>query len=245
MLFQYNMIRRGLTALLILGVRQCESQRPGMSRGRDSHVFFSILPYNLLLIIRLFRGVLQGITKKTKTMKKFFMIACAVCLAMNLSAQTMNLGTNNATPSVQTEEDAQPKGGASVEYHEYDGGFGGGINFIFDHIVLDFNIRNGEVAGYDNELWCVGAGGNYRHWISKSFFIEGQGGLAYYHRETTFKEKTVASINKLGLYATPRAGLKIGKTWGITVGYRFDFIDFKFDNISDRGHFTVGFSWIM
>ncbi len=178
-------------------------------------------------------------------MKKFFMLACAVCLAMNLSAQTMNLGTNNATPSAQTEEDAQPKGGASLEFHEYEGGFGGGVNFIIDNLLMDFNIRSGEVAGYDTGLWSAGLGGNYRHWVSKSFFIEGQGGLAYYNTETKLKGKKVAGLNKFGLFVTPRAGFKIGKTWGITAGFRFDFIDFKFDNISDRGHFTVGVSYIM
>lgn len=35
--------RRGLTALLILWRRQCESLRPGISESSNSHVFFRIL----------------------------------------------------------------------------------------------------------------------------------------------------------------------------------------------------------
>ena len=42
---------RGLAALLILGMGQCEGLRSGMGESRNSHAF--LFPYNILLCVPL------------------------------------------------------------------------------------------------------------------------------------------------------------------------------------------------
>ncbi len=179
-------------------------------------------------------------------MKKFFMMACAVCLAMSANAKNVTDGieSTNAEVSAQTEANARLNVG-TLEYNEVEGGFGLGMNLSIKHIVFDFAMTYGDTGGYETKGWSVGLGGAYRHWLNKTFYIEGQGGLAFYNSKTEHKGQKVSSGSDFGVFLTPRIGAKIGKNWGFTAGYRWDFPDFKFDNIGDRGHFTVGFSWII
>ncbi len=179
------------------------------------------------------------------------MMACAACLAMSVNAQkvmTDDIEGTNAAVSAQAEADALPKVVGSFEYHEEEGGMGLGYSIAYNYVVLNFTTKFGEVAGYDTSSWDIGLGGVYRHWFNKSFFIEGQGGLAYYNSKLEYGGKEVASGSDFGIFLAPRVGLNVVKLWGVTfgltAGYRWDFPEFKFDNIGDRGHFTVGFTFI-
>ncbi len=181
-------------------------------------------------------------------MKRVLLLTGAIFFALSASANKLVIMEDEETSkpeATKVEEKKLPKGGASAEFHQVDGGFGMGLNMIFGHIVVDGGMTFGESDGIDSEGWFVGAGGNYRCWLGKMFFIEGMGGVAYYHSKQESDGKELSSGGEFGAFLSPRVGLKFGKTWGITGGYRWDFPEFKFDNFGDRGHFTVAVNFFM
>ena len=186
-------------------------------------------------------------------MKKLFLSAfLATALLSGANAQTVisnDYGspiTGAAGQQVGESSEEQPLGGFDLSYQALDGGFGMGLTWVFNSLVLNFSWLAGDTDKYieKNEGWRAGVGFNYRHWLSDFLYIEGQAGLEYSHVTVKIKGGDSESDGNLGLFVTPRVGiplLTIGDAkWGIVAGYRWDFNKFKFKKEYTDDYFTIG-----
>lgn len=190
-------------------------------------------------------------------MRKLILLIGVFCLAMETYSQS---DVNNTEPVTETKsshgtkeagESVKLDSGIGFDYMAIENTSGGfGINLIFDGFLLNFKTVKGDTDSYvtKNKSWGVGIGGNRRCWLSKYFFVEGQFGVEYVHSSLKYKvdkNKTTKDSNgDLGLFVTPRIGIKLGKGLGIVAGYRCDFAKFKFNKENTSDYFTVGISWI-
>lgn len=214
-------------------------------------------------------------------MKKVFIALIGFALtfaSMSVKAQVVvqdNINEGNQTSKVSpNDKDDIEQKNSSVEfdYLAVEKGYGLGVNFVFNHILLTYATTSGnENNEYLKNVsgWYIGLGYNYRYYFSKSFFIEGRAGVAYYHG--SYEYKTTTSSNKtrnaplqygkdktsstkwekesngeVGMFISPRIGLKLFKIWGndlnIVAGYRWDFQKFKFKKENTADYFTAGIS---
>ncbi len=179
-------------------------------------------------------------------MKKVFLVVCALCLALNASAQEISAGAEetNAT-ATQAPEEKPSKGAGTLEYRQVDGGFGVGMNLTNYGFVFDLSYLSGGTDGVDMISYNVGFGGNYRVWLGKTAYLDLQAGLAFYSSSLKIEgAKSSTSDTSLGLFATPRLGVKLGENVAITAGYRWDFPEFKFEDLGDKGQFTIGLTYV-
>ena len=65
---------------------------------------------------------------------------------------------------------------------------------------------------------------------------------------STVKSKTTddkASDSNLGLFITPRLGIKLFNNCTLVAGYRWDIDEFKFKKEYTVDYFTLGLNWVM
>ena len=152
-------------------------------------------------------------------------------------------------------ESADLTSGCSFDYLGIEDAFGLSYNLIFNHLLLNFRMVSGDTNSVvtSNEAWSAGVGYNYRYWLAKSLYIEGQAGVEYAHATLEYKDsnrKTVKDSNgDFGLFLSPRIGLNLFKLWdcdwGVVAGYRWDFNKFKFSKEYTSDYFTIGLSIVM
>jgi LysM repeat protein len=136
-----------------------------------------------------------------------------------------------------------------IQYHAIDNGWGVGLDYAGNYFILGFDYLFGKTndvvttnMGYE---FYIGA--NYRYHITDFLYIEGRVFGGYYHWEAKYKkgyEDMGLEDNKANEFfvgVSPRIGLKYGM-FGISGGYRWDWIkaNFKKENCLDR--FNVGIS---
>lgn len=183
-------------------------------------------------------------------------------------------GENQVSNNVTNTKDEIEQKNSSVEfdYLNIEKGFGLGMNFVFNHILVTCATNSGnENNDYFRNAsgWYAGLGYNYRYYFSNSFFIEGRAGVAYYHGSYEYKTETSSnktrnaplqlgkdktsstkwekeSNGEFGMFISPRIGLKLFKIWGndlnVVAGYRWDFQKFKFKKENTADYFTAGIS---
>ena len=152
-------------------------------------------------------------------------------------------------------ESADLTSGCSFDYLGIEDAFGLSYNLIFNHLLLNLRMVSGDTNSTvtSNESWSVGVGYNYRYWLAKSLYIEGQAGVEYAHATLKYKDdnkKIVKDSNgDFGLFLSPRIGLNLFKLWdcdwGVVAGYRWDFNKFKFSKEYTSDYFTIGLSVVM
>lgn len=193
-------------------------------------------------------------------MRKLILLIGVFCLAMETYSQS---DVNNTEPVKEKKysygtkaagESVKLNSGIGFDYMAINSG-GFGFNLIVDNFLINFKTIMGDTDSYvtKNESWGIGLGGNRRYWLTKFFFVEGQAGVEYVHTSLEYKvdkNKTTKDSNgDLGLFVTPRIGIKLGKFLGsqigIVAGYRCDFAKFKFNKEYTSDYFTVGFSCII
>jgi len=194
-------------------------------------------------------------------MKKLFLSAI-MALTMGAVAQAQIVSSTSRGINSQPQEEKKTTtnensgGGFNFDFLGVEKGWGLGMDFGFSHFLIGWGMMNGETNDYvtDNSAFDVHIGGMYRYFIPNSpVYIEGRAlfGVNF----GTLKYKTVSGYSKYGtaryttnknnstdvfLGLTPRIGVNIFKNVGISVGYRWDFVKFKFDKESTRKFFTVG-----
>ena len=192
-------------------------------------------------------------------MKKLFVFASALAFASTVGAQkvvTDDIHGTKVTEMESTNHGTNPetnykRNGAGLEYFGVDGGFALNLNFkILDYLSFGCYFGSGETNEYvkENSTWGLNLGGHYRYWFGKYLFAEAEGGLVYGHAKVK-SEYVEASNGNIGLYLTPRIGLKLCKLWGtdlaVVAGYRWHFSEFKFSKENIGDFFTVGLAWVM
>lgn len=198
-------------------------------------------------------------------MKRFFSLAVfVIAFVFYAHAQIVNANDNNIRvkgedgKNVVTKSDGNNEHGQSgfdLSYLAVENGFGLGFSMIFNYVVVNFSGIIGDTDKYitKNNAWRAGIGGNYRYWFVNFLYAEGQAGVEYSHASIEYKidknNKEKDSDGNVGLFVTPRIGLKLFKLWdidwGITAGYRWDFNKFKFDKDHTDKYFTIGISATM
>jgi len=197
-------------------------------------------------------------------MKRFLSLAVlTIAFGISTHAQIVNANDNNSQVKsedgqsviMNSDKEEQGRSGLDFSYHAVKNGFGLGFSMIFDYVVVNFSGIIGDTDKYitKNDAWRVGLGGNYRYWIANFLYAEGQAGVEYSHASLEYKidknNKEKESDGNVGLFVTPRIGLKLlklwGINWGITVGYRWDFNKFKFDKEYTDDYLTIGISATM
>ena len=186
-------------------------------------------------------------------MKKLFLSAfMATAFLFGASAQTV-ITNDYGSPitgadgqSVSDSDDEREVGSFDLSYQAISGGFGMGITWVFNYLVINASFLSGDTDKYieKNEGWRAGIGANYRHWLADFIYIEGQAGVEYSHSTIKMKGGDKNSDGDVGLFVTPRVGipfLNIANTkWGIVAGYRWDFNKFKFKKENTDDYFTIG-----
>lgn len=175
----------------------------------------------------------------------------------------------STTPNASSEnlQKTQSQGSYDVDYLFIEKGGGIGMNLIFKNVILGATYRWGDKPEgvTENSAWGAYIGGHYRHWISKSFYVEGNAGLQYLHGTFEHRVETgtedrysptlghytvtthgteKVSNGEFGLFLTPKIGYSFGK-WSIAAGYRWDFNEFKFSKDYTNDYFTLGVSLLM
>lgn len=199
-------------------------------------------------------------------------------MAFGASAQEADSGNRAIALGDSTQTTASqaiPDGaafGSVMEYQGYDGGWGRELNFRYKYVLVDFDNLSGETNSTitENSGWNIIAGGNYRQWFGKWFYVEGSAGLDYFHRtiETRVAYSTTRAPpnnfgasgsatkytyqkdknGEFGLFVNPRVGVKLfnfksGGSMGLTASYRRDFLKFKFKKANTTDYFTVGIAF--
>lgn len=159
---------------------------------------------------------------------------------------------NNETNDIYSQESKsneieQTQGGMDVQYHAIENGWGIGLNYVISGFVLGFDYLFGKKNDYirNNGGMEFYIGGNYRYRIIENFYVEGRVLAGYYYWKTEYNSKTNLendSANKLYLGLSPRIGLQFG-SWAISAGYRWDYIDFKFDKDHCLDRFNIGLTF--
>lgn len=198
-------------------------------------------------------------------MKRILSLAVlAIAFIISANAQTAYANDNNSQAKIEDgqsvitnsdDKNEKSRSGMDFSYHAVENGFGLGFSMIFDYVVLNFSSISGDTDKYitKNDAWRAGLGGNYRYWIANFIYAEGQAGIEYSHASLEYKidskNKKKESDGNIGLFVTPRIGLKLFKLWdidwGVTAGYRWDFNKFKFDKEHTDDYFTIGISATM
>ena len=197
-------------------------------------------------------------------MKKITLVVFGLfCMLSSTQAQKViktdvNRTETTSKPTNGTEaagESADLTSGCSFDYLGIEDAFGLSYNLIFNHLLLNFRMVSGDTNSVvtSNEAWSAGVGYNYRYWLAKSLYIEGQAGVEYAHATLEYKDsnrKTVKDSNgDFGLFLSPRIGLNLFKLWdcdwGVVAGYRWDFNKFKFSKEYTSDYFTIGLSIVM
>jgi hypothetical protein len=133
------------------------------------------------------------------------------------------------------------------QYHGVEHGWGLSLDYVFKYFVLGFNYNWGETNDYikTNNGMEYYVGGNYRYHIVKQFYVEGRMLAGWYNWNTKIKTGKSSSdevnTNKAFIGINPRIGLDFDG-WGISAGYRWDYVDFKFDKDHKFDRFTIGIS---
>ena len=169
-------------------------------------------------------------------MKRLVMAICALCLTFNcVKAQSENSNEETALENSLT-----------LEYQAIENAFGMGFNLVAKHFALNFSWIEGETNSYveKNSGWKLGAGYNQRYWLNKSIYVEGTAGIQYAHGKVKTTGGEEESNGNLGLFATPKIGIKLftlnDQVWGVQAGYRWDFSEFKFSKEYTADYFTIG-----
>lgn len=197
-------------------------------------------------------------------MKKITLVVFGLfCMLSSTQAQKViktdvNRTETTSKPTNGTEaagESADLTSGCSFDYLGIEDAFGLSYNLIFNHLLLNFRMVSGDTNSVvtSNEAWSAGVGYNYRYWLAKSLYLEGQAGVEYAHATLEYKDsnrKTVKDSNgDFGLFLSPRIGLNLFKLWdcdwGVVAGYRWDFNKFKFSKEYTSDYFTIGLSIVM
>lgn len=169
-------------------------------------------------------------------MKRLVMAICALCLTLNC-VKAQNSTSDQEEPLL---------GGVSVEYQAIENSFAAGFNIVYNHFALCLSMMEGDTNSYvtKNSGWRAGLGYNYRYWLNKSIYVEGTAGVQYSHSKIEYQDEEGESGGNLGLFATPKVGVKLftwgDYTWGIQAGYRWDFNKFKFSKAYTADYFTIG-----
>lgn len=214
---------------------------------------------------------------KTKWLKRVALLATGLGLSLGINAQNNLLGSTgaitNKTDTTGISAPQQPKEQLNsfiAEYVGIDGGWGYGMSIRLKHVMVGYDFLFGETNSTvtENNAWNISAGGNYRHWLGKRFFMEGTAGLGYFHNTLEYKvasgtetyyifgkpysrTKYTSEKNKngeIGLFINPRIGIKLfnftkaGLSCALTVSYRWNFLKFKFKKEYTQDYFTVGLS---
>ena len=190
-------------------------------------------------------------------MKKILFFACALFVAATADAQKVITDDVNRTTTTQTstahghdEEVNHMNSGTGVDYMAIEEGFGIGLNFAFDYLLIDLSFGSADNDYIDVSTWSAGLGGQYRYWFNKWLYIEGRAGVQYLHATAKIKGGDEEEKNvEFGLFLTPRLGVKLfnigGDYLSLVGGYRWDFNEFKFKKDYTRDYFTIGLSWVM
>ncbi len=209
-------------------------------------------------------------------MKKYLLSALAV-LVMGLSANAQTVISNDYG-STTTEKSAGNQtshvdeieyrySGMDYSYVGMEDAWGIKMNFLIKGFLAGYKFIFGKTDNYltTNDVWTIDLGYNYRHWLSKSFYIEGRAGLQYIHTNLEYKTTTRAgyytkysnmyqkkssssekiSEGNVGLFLAPRIGLALGNSFAISAGYEWNFLEFNFDKAHTLDYFTVGISILM
>lgn len=196
-------------------------------------------------------------------MRKILVAMCALSLALGAKAQKVVEDDVNRTETTTTDtshgtdsEVNYMNSGTNIEYYGIDGGFGMGFDCIFNYLMFTGSFRSGETNSIvtENSAWSAGIGGHNRYWIGKRFYIEGNAGVEYVHATMKTKvytkkyETEKASDGDFALFLHPHIGLRLFKLFGaecgITAGYRWEFVKFKFSKEYTNDFFTVGIATV-
>lgn len=206
---------------------------------------------------------LNSFTKKLKTMKRFLLSVMVMCAAVFAQAQVVveddidGSKAGNTAVAGDNQSAAKSKStssGFGFDYLAIEDAIAIGMRWDASFFLFEFDYMAGETNKYVKEStsWNIGLGANYRHWLAKWLYVEGSAALAYYHSKVEYDfdgENRKEKGNEVGLYVTPRVGLRLIKTKNTNIsvvgGYRWDFIKFKFDKDHMRDNFTVGISITM
>lgn len=184
-------------------------------------------------------------------MKKFFILAM-MALAVGMSANGQTVITNDyGSPITGTDvqksgsdELEQSQGGFDVQYNAIENGWGIGIDYVVSNVLFGYDYLFGKTNDYvnTNNGMEIYLGGNYRYRIIENLYVEGRAMIGYYYWKTEFKGGGDDSANKVFLGFSPRVGLQFGK-WAISAGYRWDYVDFKFDKEHCLDRFNIGLTF--
>lgn len=209
-------------------------------------------------------------------MKKYLLSTLAV-LVMGLSANAQTVISNDyrsttteksvSNQAIQIDEKEYRYSGTDFSYVGVENAWGMKMNFIIRGFLAGYKFIFGKTNDYitTNDVWTIDLGYNYRHWLSKSFYIEGRAGLQYIHTNLEYETATRAgfytkysnmyqkkssssekiSEGNIGLFLAPRIGLALGESFAISAGYEWNFLEFNFDKAHTLDYFTVGISVLM
>ena len=197
-------------------------------------------------------------------MKRLLLITASMAAMLSMQAQVVESDFDATDTELSTTEaDKQERNsGFSIDFRiPSEGVFGYSAHYTFaDYFNFgwfqDFLKTDGLES---NSSVGVFGGFNYRHWVMPSFFVEGQAGLGWYYHSFSYKEPTTNYVSgKLYTSTTtkhehksyvfgyfwPRVGVKVyekgSSLWCVTVGYRFDALDFKTSKDMLGKYFTFG-----
>ncbi len=176
----------------------------------------------------------------------------ALALGINANAQIVLSNDYGQSETSVLSEDSnsnkieQRQGGADFQYHAIEDGWGIGIDYVIKYYVLGYNILGGKTNdiishNLGGEIYL---GGNYRYHFTKNLYIEGRVLAGYYYWNIQYKNSIMKEQNKNKVFMgfSPRIGLQFG-SWGISAGYRWDYLDFKFDKDNCLDRLTIGLSF--
>lgn len=187
-------------------------------------------------------------------MKKTLILTLLVIVfGFNANAQTVisnNYGgttTGTTSQTSNSDEVEQSQSGYDIMYHGIEKGWGIGMDGVWNHLLWSVGYYSGETNDYltKNNGMQIALGGNYRYHLSEFLYIEGRAFVGWYNWSTAAKiagKRVEDDINKVFVGFSPRIGLDFG-SWGISGGYRWDYVDFKFDKDHRMDRFTVGISF--
>ncbi len=187
-----------------------------------------------------------------RTLNIFILSAISmICVAFNANAlKNANgndfYGTTHQAyygDNADTEEDNQPRKGYWVEYQNIENGWGLSLGAKLKYFLINAGCHIGEDSDFieRNNRWYIGVGGNARFWLNNFLFLEGNVGVAFYHTDLEFNSyshRAEYTEDEFGFFLAPRVGLNI-KGLDLLIGYRWDFVDFKFGRNNRHDYFTI------
>lgn len=180
-------------------------------------------------------------------MKKIICLAILL-IAMGLNANAQTVITNDYSSSngsvqsqvVSSNEDIQEQASdLAFSYHAIEHGWGLSMDMLMNYFVFGYGMYWGEKGDYlsSNDGFEIYIGGNYRYRFTENLFVDARILGGYYSWTAKYKgkggdeDKTKEGF--VGL--SPMVGAQFGKV-AISVGYRWDWVKFKFkkENCLDR-----------